>query len=109
MTALRTLPFPGDAFPSSEDRHASLAARLSASFASALAHAARALRVQLPAGLLIDAALEPVAGDSLRGRLNVSLPGLDRGAAHRVLHAADQTCAYWRLSPKNIDVVITLL
>ena len=109
MTEHGTLPFRGDAFPSSAARDASLTARFSASFASALAHAARALRVQLPAGLLIDAALEPVAGDSLRGRLQVSLPGLDRRAARQVLHTADQTCAYWRLSPKNIDVVITLL
>ena len=109
MSGHRTLPFPGAAFRSSAAPDASLAERLSASFASALGHAARALRVQLPAGLLIDAALEPGRGDSLCGRLDVSLPGLDRRAAREVLHAADQTCPYWRLSPNKIDVVVTLI
>ena len=105
MTEHRTLPLTADAALFS----ASLGARFSSSFASALTHAARALKVQLPSAMLIDAAVEAGAGDSLRGRLNVSLPGLDRRAAREVLHAADQTCAYWRLSPKDIDVVITLL
>lgn len=109
MPIHHSLPFPGDALPFSAARDATLAARFSASFASALAHAARALKVQLPAGLRIDGALEPGTGDSLRGRLDVSLPGLDRRAARQVLHTADQTCPYWRLSPKDIDVVITLL
>lgn len=109
MTAQRTLSSGSDALLSSASCNGSLTARFSSSFASALAHAARALKVQLPAGLFIDAAVEAGAGDTLRGRLNVSLPGLDRRAAQAVLHAADQTCTYWRLSPKNIDVVITLL
>jgi osmotically inducible protein OsmC len=101
-------PLPSTGELSGAARQDSLTARLSASFASALAHAARALKVQLPHALEIDAALDS-GGDSLRGRLNVSLPGMDRRMARQVLHTADQTCAYWRLSPKNIDVVITLL
>lgn len=108
MPGHRTLP-PKGASLSSPPRNESLAERWSASFATALAHAARALNVQLPSALLIDAAVEAGAGDRLRGRLNVSLPGLDRRAARAVLHTADQTCPYWRLSPKHIDVVITLV
>lgn len=103
------LPCTGAPSLSRTTRDHSFAARWSASFAGSLAHAARALKVQLPRELFIDVAVEPGAGNNLLGRLNVSLPGVDRRAAREVLHAAHQTCPYWRLSPKNIDVVITLL
>ena len=45
----------------------------------------------------------------LRARLNVSLPGLDRGVARGLVDAAHQLCPYSKATRDNIDVTINLV
>jgi Ohr subfamily peroxiredoxin len=58
---------------------------------------------------VIDAGIDLCTGDdgySLRARLNVSLPGLDRQVAQSLL---EQTCPYSKATRGNIDVAINLI
>ena len=88
------------------------AAGWSACFESAMAHAARNMKITLPADLAIDAEVDlgPM-GDAfgLAARLNVSLPGIKREVAQRLVEAADQLCPYSRATRGNIDVAINLV
>jgi len=85
------------------------AAGWSACFESAMAHASRNMKITLPADLAIDAEVDlgPM-GDAygLAARLNVSLPGIEREVAQRLVEAADQLCPYSRATRGNIDVAI---
>ena len=47
-------------------------------------------------------------GFALAVALAVDLPGLDRGAAERIVAAAHQTCPYSNATRGNIDVRITI-
>ena len=88
------------------------AAGWSACFEGALAHVARVGRIALPAEPAIDAEVDlNVADDGffLRARLNVSLPGLDREVAEKLLKEAHQVCPYSKATRGNIDVSITLV
>jgi Ohr subfamily peroxiredoxin len=65
--------------------------------------------------LLADVAIDPEvdlgpAGDgyALAVRLNVSLPGIEREVAERIVGAADQVCPYSRATRGNIDVRINV-
>ncbi len=44
----------------------------------------------------------------LQARLNVSVPGLDRDVAQRIVDAAHQTCPYSKATRGNIDVDIRI-
>jgi len=44
----------------------------------------------------------------LQARLNVSLPGIDRETAQKLVDAAHQTCPYSKATRGNIDVAIKL-
>src|SRR5216683_2428795 len=71
------------------------AAGWSACFESAMELAARDMKVALPADLAIDAEVDlgPTEGAyGLAARLNVSLPGMEREVARRVLEAAHLLC-----------------
>ena len=88
------------------------AAGWSACFESAMALEARKMRIALPADLAIDAEVDLNLGDdgySLRAQFNVSLPGLERGVAEALLHAADQTCPYSKATRGNVDLAINLM
>ena len=88
------------------------AAGWSACFEGAMGHAARAMKVKLPADLAVDAEVDlGTAGDQyfLQARLNVSLPGLDREVARAVVDAAHQTCPYSKLTRGNIEVELNLV
>ena len=88
------------------------AAGWSACFESAMAIAARKMKIALPADLAVDAEVDLNLADSgyfLRARLNVSLPGVDRDAALALVDEADQTCPYSKATRGNIDVTITLI
>ncbi len=88
------------------------AAGWSACFEGAMGHAARAMKVKLPADLAVDAEVDlGTAGDQyfLQARLNVSLPGLDREVARAVVDAAHQTCPYSKLTRGNINVELNLV
>ena len=73
--------------------------------------AARAAKVTLPADLAVDAEVDlGTAGNAyfLQARLNVSVPGLDRDVAQRIVDAAHQTCPYSKATRGNIDVDIRI-
>src|SRR5580698_941008 len=83
------------------------AAGWSACFLSAIKIVALRMKVKLPADPSIDAEVDlgTNAGAYLiRGRLNVSLPGLDREVAQALVDGADQTCPYSKAVRGNIDV-----
>lgn len=88
------------------------AAGWSACFLSAIKLIAGKMKVALPADVAIDAEVDlGPAGDgyALAARLNVSLPGVDREVAERLLEAAHVVCPYSRATHGNIDVVINLI
>jgi len=88
------------------------AAGWSACFIGAMGHAARNLKIALPADLAVDAEVDlGTAGDAflLRARLNVSLPGLERDVAQSLVNAAHQTCPYSKATRGNIDVTTNLV
>ena len=88
------------------------AAGWSACFEGAMGHAARAMKIKLPADLAVDAEVDLGTAWNeffLQARLNVSLPGLDREVARAVVEAAHQTCPYSKLSRGNINVELNLV
>ncbi len=88
------------------------AAGWSACFESAMALVARKMKINLPPGYAIDAEVDLNTGQDeyfLRARLNVSLPGMEREVAERVLKAADETCPYSKATRGNIDAAINLV
>lgn len=88
------------------------AAGWSACFEGAMAIAAKAKGVSLPAGLAIDAEVELRHGDegySLAARLNVSVPGVDAEVARQIIEAAHRTCPYSKAIKGNIDAVVALV
>ena len=88
------------------------AAGWSACFESAMDLAARKMKIVLPADLAIDAEVD-LNSDSdgyyLRARLNVSLPGVSREAAERVVEAAHKLCPYSRATRGNVDVTTNIV
>ncbi len=88
------------------------AAGWSACFEGAMAIAAKAKGVTLPAGLAIDAEVELRHGDegySLAASLNVSVPGVDPEIARQIIEAAHRTCPYSKAIKGNIDAVVALV
>ena len=88
------------------------AAGWSACFMSAIGLAASQKKVSLPADRAIDTEVDlgtNEGGYALRARLNVSLPGLDRGLAKELVDIAHQTCPYSKATRGNIDVEINLV
>jgi lipoyl-dependent peroxiredoxin len=81
-------------------------------FLSAIKIVAAQMKVKLPADPTIDAEVDLCTGEdgySLQARLNVSLPGLDREIARRIVDGAEQTCPYSKATRGNIDVAINLV
>ncbi|MGZ2744909.1 organic hydroperoxide resistance protein [Burkholderia stagnalis] len=88
------------------------AAGWSACFIGAMQLAARASKIALPADLAVDAEVDlGTSGNAyfLQARLNVSLPGLERDVAQRIVDAAHQTCPYSKATRGNIDVTINIV
>jgi osmotically inducible protein OsmC len=89
-----------------------LAAGWSACFESAIALAARRRKIALPADVTIYAEVDLNLADdgySLRTRLNVSLPGVEREVAQALVDEAHQICPYSKATRGNIDVAINLV
>jgi osmotically inducible protein OsmC len=87
------------------------AAGWSACFLSAIKLVAHKMKVVLPPDIAIDAEVDlgPSGGAyGLAARLTVSLPGIERDVAQRLVDAADQTCPYSRATRGNIHAAITL-
>jgi len=88
------------------------AAGWSACFEGAMAFVARRMKVTLPPNYAIDAEVDLNTGDDgffLRARLNISLPGMERELAQRVVAEADKTCPYSKATRGNIEAAINLV
>lgn len=88
------------------------AAGWSACFESAMAAAAHARNVALPADTALDAEIDLRLNDgeySLAARLTVSVPGVPRDTAQAIVDDAERTCPYSKAIRGNVPVAITLL
>ena len=105
------LSTPGDA-GSGTNPEQLFAAGWSASFLSAMQVVAGRQKVTLPADAAVDAEVDlgPM-GDAFEVavRLDVSLPGVEREVAERLIEATHQVCPYSRATRGNIAVETTLL
>ena len=84
----------------------------SACFMGAMGLAAAQRKIRLPADAAVDAEVDLGLTDSaysLRARLNVHIPGLERELATALVHEAHQTCPYSKATRGNIDVVINVV
>jgi osmotically inducible protein OsmC len=82
----------------------------SACFLGAMKAVAPKVGVTLPAETAIDAEVDlgQIPGAyGIAVRMKVSLPGLDKDSAQRLLDAAHQVCPYSNATRGNIDVTIT--
>ncbi len=73
---------------------------------------ARNMKIALPADHAVDVEIDlGVDGGafSLAARLYVSLPGMERAAALRLVETTHQVCPYPRPTHGNIDVETTLV
>ncbi len=83
------------------------AAGYSACFLGAMKHVAAAQKLVLPAGTAIDAdvGIGPIpAGFGIQVAMKISLPGMERAAAEKLVQAAHGVCPYSNATRGNIDV-----
>jgi Ohr subfamily peroxiredoxin len=88
------------------------AAGYSACFIGAMKAVAARQKLQLPADVSIaaDVGIGPIpTGFGIQVALNISLPGMDREAAQKLVHAAHQVCPYSNATRGNIDVALNLV
>ena len=88
------------------------AAGWSACFLSSMEVVAGRMKIALPADRSVDAEVDlGPAGEAfgVAARLTVSLPGLDRDTAERLVEIAHTVCPYSRATHGNIDVTTTLV
>jgi Ohr subfamily peroxiredoxin len=81
-------------------------------FLSAVKIVAAQMKVKLPADPNIDAEVDLCTGEdgySLQARLNVSLPGIDREIAQKIVDVAEQTCPYSKATRGNIHAEYNLV
>jgi len=105
-----TLSLPGSSRPGTNPEQL-FAAAWSACFEGAIASVARAKKVPIP-DMAIDAELDLHTGDGgyfISARLNVDLPGIDRGLAHVLVTEAHKNCPYSKATRGNIEAVINLV
>jgi Ohr subfamily peroxiredoxin len=89
-----------------------LAAGWSACFIGAMGIAAKAINLELPADLTVDAEIDlgtNAGGYQLGARLYASLPGVPREVAQSVVDTAHATCPYSKALRAGIDVTVTLV
>ena len=88
------------------------AAGWSTCFLSAIHLVAAKMKVPLPRETAVDAEVDlgvTRGGYFLQARLNVSLPGIDRDTAQKIVDTAHQTCPYSKATHGNINVVTNLV
>ena len=89
-----------------------VAAGWSTCFLSALKVVAGKKKLQLPEGTAVDAEVDlgtNAGGYQLQARLNVAIPGVDRGTAQELADAAHQICPYSKATRGNIDAMIRVV
>jgi osmotically inducible protein OsmC len=87
------------------------AAGYAACFIGAMKAVAGMQKITLPADLGIDSTVDlGKVGQAygIAATLNVSLPGMERDAAQKLVDAAHQVCPYSNATRGNIDVTINL-
>lgn len=88
------------------------AAGYAACFIGAMKAVAGMQKITLPADLAIDSAVDlGKVGQAygIAATLNVSLPGMERDAARKLVDAAHQVCPYSNATRGNIDVTINVV
>ena len=88
------------------------AAGYAACFIGAIKAVAGMQKITVPADLSIDSSVDlGKVGEAygISARLDVSLPGMDRAAAQKLVDAAHQVCPYSNATRGNIDVKVTLV
>jgi lipoyl-dependent peroxiredoxin len=88
------------------------AAGWSACFLSAMKIVAAAMKVRLPADSAVDAEVDlgtANGGYFIQARLNVSLPGIEREEAQKIVEAAHLQCPYSKATHGNINVVTNIV
>jgi lipoyl-dependent peroxiredoxin len=85
----------------------------SACFEGAMGIGARKMQISLPADTSIAAEVDLMFGQtsglSLRARLNVTIPGLDREIAQKLIDFAHENCPYSKAIRGNVNVMIKLV
>jgi organic hydroperoxide reductase OsmC/OhrA len=75
--------------------------------------AGAAMKIRVPADVAVDAEVDLCRTDDgdhfIQGRLNISLPGMEREIAQELIEAAHQRCTYSKATRGNIDVEIKLV
>ncbi len=89
------------------------AAGYSACFIGALKVAGQQLKVKLPDDVSVTAKVgigpRSAGGFGITTDLTVSLPGIDRAEAQRLVDAAHEICPYSNATRGNVDVGLTLV
>jgi Ohr subfamily peroxiredoxin len=88
------------------------AAGYSACFIGAMKAVGGKMNIAVPADVAVDAEVDlgPIPNAyGIAARLNVSLPGLDRETAQKLVDAAHQVCPYSNATRGNVDVQIKLV
>jgi osmotically inducible protein OsmC len=88
------------------------AAGYSACFLGAMKHVAMMQKIALPADTSItaDVGIGPIpAGFGIQVAMAVSLPGMEREAAEKLVHTAHGVCPYSNATRGNIDVTLTVV
>lgn len=87
------------------------AAGYAACFTGAIGVAAGKLKLSAPSDIAIEAEVDlgPIPNAfGIAARLKISLPGMDREQAQKLIEAAHEVCPYSNATRGNIDVQITL-
>lgn len=88
------------------------AAGYSACFLGAMKAVAPSLKLKVPAETTVQAKVgigpRSEGGFGITADLTVSLPGLDRADAEKLVHAAHQVCPYSNATRNNVDVGLTV-
>ena len=88
------------------------AAGYSACFLGAMKHVASTQKIALPADTSIaaDVGIGPIPqGFSIQVALHVTVPGMDKAAAQKLVDAAHQVCPYSNATRGNIDVTLEVV
>lgn len=88
------------------------AAGYSACFIGAMKFVAGQKKINLPADTSINAkvGIGPIPnGFGINATLNISIPGMDKQAAHELVEAAHQVCPYSNATRGNIEVTLNIV